>query len=157
MPTDPVHEDRDRQHDGQQRRFGVRVAGVSLLLPQTALEHVQAASVFPLPGAAQGVLGLAQVRGQPVVVLDPAVADGQGRSPTPRQALLVIGAPPEAAALAVDAPPQPVRLGAQQAAAIPPAAGFAGVLDQAFADAEEPGVLWWSFEPRRLFEALAGR
>lgn len=153
MPIDPVHQDRDEQ----QRRFGVRLAGVPLLLPETALEHVQAASVFPLPGAAAGVLGLAQVRGHPVVVLGPTAPDGQRRSPAPRQALLVIGTPPEAAALAVDGPSQPVRPGAQQAGAMPPATSFAGVLDRAFADADEPGVLWWSFEPRQLFEALAGR
>ena len=43
--------------------FGVRVAGVPLLLPQGApLEYLAAAPVYPLPRAGRGVLGLTQLR-----------------------------------------------------------------------------------------------
>lgn len=155
MPVESAGEARMIRGEAPARRFGLRVGGVPLLLPETALEHVQGASVYPLPGAAPGVLGLAQLRGHPVVVLDPAPEEGRARSPAARHSLLVIGTPPEAGALAVDALPQPVLLGPSRRGAAAPAVRFAAALDAAFEDAGEPGTLWWGFEPRRLFELMA--
>jgi chemotaxis signal transduction protein len=138
-------------------RFGVLVAGVPLLLPAVALEHVAAATVFPLPGAGEHVLGLAQLRGHPVVVLDAGPAEAQRRAPGHRPSLLVIGTPPEAGALVVDGAPRPVRVGGDCPEADRPQSPFADALDGAVRDADDGTTLWWGFDPRRLFELLAGR
>ncbi|MFP5460082.1 MAG: hypothetical protein ACLGII_00660 [Gammaproteobacteria bacterium] len=138
-------------------RFGVLAAGVPLLLPAVALEHVAAATVFPLPGAGEHVLGLAQLRGHPVVVLDAGPAEAQRRAPGHRPSLLVIGTPPEAGALVVDGTPRPVRVGGDCPEADRPQSPFADALDGAVRDADDGTTLWWGFDPRRLFELLAGR
>lgn len=142
---------------GSSGRFGVLVAGVPLLLPAVALEHVAAATVFPLPGAREHVLGLAQLRGHPVVVLDAGPAGAQRRAPGHRSSLLVIGTPPEAGALVVDGAPRPVRIAGSCPGADRPQAPFADALDEALRDADDGSKLWWRFDPRRLFELLAGR
>ncbi|GAA4404377.1 chemotaxis protein CheW [Quisquiliibacterium transsilvanicum] len=138
-------------------RFGVLVAGVPLLLPAVALEHVAAATVFPLPGAGEHVLGLMQLRGHPVVVLDAGPAAEQRRAPAHRASLLVIGTPPEAGALVVDGAPRAVRVAAGCPQAGRPQASFADALGEALQDADDGSTLWWHFDPRKLFELLAGR
>lgn len=136
-------------------RFGLRIAGVPLLLPEEPLEHVASAVVHPLPGAGRRVVGLAQLRGHPVVVVDPGDAAPSARPAELRAALLVIGVPPDAGALLVQAPPQPVRIGEPRPDAPPPEAPFAAALDGAFADADDPAGVWWHFEARRLLALLA--
>lgn len=136
--------------------FGVIVAGVGLLLPRVALEHVPAATVFPLPGAGAHVLGLVQLRGHPVVVLEAVPAEAEHRSPGHRPSLLVIGSPPEAGALVVAAAPRAIRVGEAAVQAQPPGVPFAAALEGAQADLDDLDMLWWRFDPRRLFELLAG-
>jgi hypothetical protein len=149
--------------------FGVRVAGVPLLLPQGApLEYLAAAPVYPLPRAGRGVLGLTQLRGHPVVVLVPTGQAARIAGSVPRAAVLVIGEMPDGGAICVDGPPEPVEIaGPAQAAAPPPECPFAAVLGEPVAQAAPAGraegdgagtqtTVWWRFEPRRLFETLAG-
>lgn len=136
-------------------RFGVRIAGVSLLLPEGPLEHVSDATVHPLPGAGRRVAGITQLRGQPIVVLDPRDAGSIETPEDSRVALLVIGAPPEAGALLVDGPPRSVRVGEPGREVPLPDAPFAAALDSAFADADDPSSHWWSFDAPRLFARLA--
>lgn len=131
--------------------FGVSAAGVGLLLPRgLALEYLPFATVFPLPRAAARVRGLVQVRGQPMVVLDPGAA-----GPSRRQSLLVIGEAPDAAALLVDSPPEPVAVGAEVPGAERPDVPFADALEAACADDRRPGAVWWRVDVRRLFETLS--
>ena len=141
------------------RRFGVRVAGTPLLLPEMPLEHVADATVFPLPGAGSRVRGMMQLRGHPVVVLDAAPAAGPEADPDggARPAVLVFGSAPDAAGLVVSGPPRPLQVGTIPVDAPRPAADFADVLGDALAEAQDPSSVWWSFEPRRLFEWLAAR
>lgn len=146
-------------HGAAARRFGVRVAGTLLLLPEMPLEHVADATVFPLPGAGSRVRGMMQLRGHPVVVLDAAPpagseADSGGGA---RPAVLVFGSPPDAAGLVVSGPPRPLQIGPGPVDAPRPAVDFATVLGDAVAEAQDPSSVWWSFEPRRLFEWLAAR
>jgi len=149
--------------------FGVRVAGVPLLLPQGApLEYLAAAPVYPLPRAGRGVLGLTQLRGQPVVVLVPTGQASRVLGAVARAAVLVIGEMPDGGAICVDGPPEPVEIAGPAEAAVPPSGcPFAGVLAEALAqatpkvpgepqDAGAPATVWWRFDPRRLFETLAG-
>lgn len=139
----------------QQRSFGVRLAGVNLLLPAgAALEYLAAVAVYPLPGAARRVVGLTQLRGQPLVVLDGATRPVAPAATVCRMPVLVIGQAPEGAALVVEAPPRPVVCTEALADADAPECPFRGALGGAVRD--DGGQPWWTFEPRRLFEALAG-
>ncbi len=155
-------------------RFGARVAGVPLALPLgTALEFVAGATVHPLPLAPARVAGLMQLRGQPLVVFDPARRANETIG-VRRCDVLVVGAPPEAA-LVVDAAPQPLPQGARAALRVPAGCSFAAELEAArtaastrntrAADAASTsstagtagtaGTAWLEVEPQRLFEALA--
>ncbi len=149
--------------------FGVRVAGVPLLLPQGApLEYLAAAPVYPLPQAGRGVLGLTQLRGHPVVVLVSGGAAARLSGAIPRTAVLVIGEMPDGGAICVDGPPEAVDIAGPAAAAqVPPGCPFADTLEAAFEQAASdtpddgrsapgPATVWWRFDPRRLFAALAG-
>ena len=138
-------------------RFGVHVGGVALLLPpELACEFVAGATVVPLPRAGRRVLGLTQLRGQPVVVLDASAHPGAHPPALRRHSVVVLGGPPDGAALVVDEAPEPVRAGATLADASPPECAFASALEGAVEDAADPSRAWWRFDPRRLFEALAG-
>lgn len=87
-------------------RFGARLAGADVAFAAgTPLEFVADAAIYPLPLAPAHVAGLMQLRGQPLVVLDPAKDPVAVRAIT-RRDVLVVGQPPQAAALLVDGPPQ---------------------------------------------------
>jgi len=135
-------------------RFGTELAGVPVLLPAgAALEFVPSAAVHPLPLAPRRVLGLMQLRGQPLVVVDPA------REPVPASAaqslpVLVVGTPPEAAALRVAAAPRALKLGAAQPSAALPDCRFASALGAALSDASRSGGVWFEVDPARLFAEL---
>jgi hypothetical protein len=140
---------------GEPGTYGVRVAGVGLLLPQSlSLEYLPSAPVYPLPRVRARVRGLVQVRGQPLVVLDPGPAGGSGAAR--RLPLLVIGEAPDGAAVVVDAPPEAVVPGASLPGAERPEVPFADALGEACADSGRAGAVWWRFDPRRLFETLSG-
>lgn len=142
------------------RLFGVRVAGVGLLLPQgEPLEFLAAAPLYPLPLCGPRVAGLVQLRGHPVVVVDAAVATTRAHGPISRRAVLVIGAAPDAAGLCVDGPPEPVQPGPVGGHVAPPDCAFRQALGEPLtqaADARGDARLWWRFDARRLFELLAG-
>lgn len=111
-------------------RFGARLAGVAVAFPAgTPLEFVADAAIYPLPLAPGHVAGLTQLRGQPLVVLDPAKHPAAVRAIT-RRDVLVVGQPPQAAALLVDGPPQ-------------------ALADSDARDARD------EVDPARLFDALA--
>ncbi|HWS73738.1 MAG TPA: hypothetical protein VN324_01235, partial [Quisquiliibacterium sp.] len=137
MPAEPRRDDAAQAASPAGRRFGIELVGVSLLLPESALEHLAAAAVFPLPGAGPRVLGLTQLRGHPLVAVDADPASGRWRAPAQRHALLVIGVPPEAGALVVEAPPRPVRIGGPCPDAPRPDVDFADALSDAVHDADD--------------------
>ncbi|MGD9943819.1 MAG: chemotaxis protein CheW [Burkholderiaceae bacterium] len=138
-------------------RFGTELAGVPVLMPAgIALEFVPAAGVHPLPLAPRRVRGLMQLRGQPLLVIDPAdpAAPGQGPATTTAGvSVLVVGTPPEAAALVVPAAPRAVRITAPVPARAP-RCGFADALGTAHADAARAGGFWFDVDPEQLFAAL---
>ncbi|HQY27380.1 MAG TPA: chemotaxis protein CheW [Burkholderiaceae bacterium] len=152
-------------------RFGARLAGVAVAMPAgTPMEFVAGAAIYPLPLAPDRVAGLMQLRGQPLVVLDPASIphpDGVIR----RHDVLVVGQPPQAAALLVDAPPEPLAEGCWRAArGAPPDCAFASALQAATVDGlpsgagagreqrdDSAGEGWYEVDPARLFDALMGR
>lgn len=139
---------------GPSSSFGVRLAGVGLLLPGgEALDYLASAPVYPLPQAARRVVGLTQLRGHPVVVLDGAVEPLAPASTVFRMPVLVIGAPPDGAALVVDAPPQAVRVAGPASGTPRPQCPFADALEAAVGD--DAGQAWWIFDARRLFATLA--
>jgi len=101
------------------------------------------------------VLGLAQLHGQPIVVLDPSARPAVSAPAMHRRPVLVLGGAPDGAAVAVDAPPVPVRAGEPRGDTPLPDCVFAAALEGAVADAGDPARTWWRFDPRRLFETLA--
>ncbi|HLS54715.1 MAG TPA: chemotaxis protein CheW [Zeimonas sp.] len=169
MTTDRIDETASRSPPAA--RFGARLAGVAVAMPVgTSMEFVAAAAIYPLPLAPGRVAGLMQLRGQPLVVLDPAtIPDAQGV--IRRHDVLVVGQPPQAAALLVDAPPEPLPEGRWRAArGAPPDCAFAAALQDAPLDgrpagtgggrehpADAAGEGWYEIDPARLFDALTGR
>ena len=144
--------------------YGFTLAGVDLLLdPSEDAQFVADATVFPLFLAPPRVLGLIQVRGQPVPVLD-AAPPARGLAQRPSQVqVLVVGDGFDAGALRVDEPPRAVAFAvssSQQAqthsgVAPPPRPEclFAVALREAQLDAA--GRWWWRFDAPSLFRALA--
>ena len=135
--------------------FGVHVAGVPLLLPdELPCEFIAQVAIHPLPSAAPRVLGLTQLRGQPVVVLEPQAGRRRSGVQILHLPVLVMGVTSESAALHVLAAPQPVATTGPVDAPLPDCA-FASALRGALAgDGTDPGP-WWRFEARALFECLA--
>ena len=137
--------------------FGALVGGVHLVLPAgVPVVYLTEVAVHPLAGAPSRVLGLMQMQGHPVVVLDPSGLVPGGAPALRRHAVLVLGAPGESGALRVDEAPAPIALGDPRLAAAPPDCVFAAALHDPVADAADPARVWWHFVPARLFEMLAG-
>ncbi|MCL4745979.1 MAG: chemotaxis protein CheW [Burkholderiaceae bacterium] len=146
------------------RAFGFTLAGVDLLLdPHDDAQYVADAVVYPLYLAPSAVLGLVQVRGQPVPVLDARpVPRGQGRRIGEVRVLVLAGGG-DAGALLVEHPPQAVELRPESGDAAQPLAPDRGVSrpECAFADAlrdslaDVEGRRWWRFDATALFRALA--
>jgi|GEM_PF-2801591 chemotaxis signal transduction protein len=81
----------------------VQAAGIDYLLPLDRVRRVHAGlRLHPFPGAAPVVAGLAEVGGEPLVVLDLARLAGAANSSTPATPLTVIAhvGPPTALELA---------------------------------------------------------
>lgn len=134
-------------------RFGVRIAGVAVALPEgLQLAYLDRVMVLPLPGAPPAVVGLAQIHSHPVVVVDPAGGGGE-LGPT-RRAVLVVGQAPDAAGLVVDGPPAALALGSAAANPTPPDCAFADLLAEPVADAGDPAIVWWSMHPLALCRRL---
>jgi hypothetical protein len=133
--------------------FGALVGGVHLVLPAgVPVVYLAEVAVHPLAAAPARVIGLMQMQGHPVVVLDRPVCSGRSAA-LRRHAVLVLGAPGGSGALRVDEPPAPIALG-DPAAAAQPACAFAALHDPV-ADSADPARVWWHFVPARLFEVLA--
>lgn len=155
----------DAAHSPSSSAFGVRVGGVALFLPQgEPLEYFAAAVLYPLPLAGRRVTGVMQVRGHPVVVVEPGVPPARIEGTLARLPVLVIGEGSEAGGLRVDGPPEPLQV-IDGAPATPPAGAPDCVFRHLLREAviarpvgriDVPATPWWRFEPRRLFEALSG-
>lgn len=136
--------------------FGALVGGVHLVLPAgVPVVYLTEVAVHPLAGAPSRVIGLMQMQGHPVVVLEPSGLAPGGAPALRRHAVLVLGAPGDSGALRVDEAPAPIAVGEARAGAVPPACAFAAALHDPVADASDPARVWWHFVPARLFEVLA--
>ncbi|MCD6680320.1 MAG: chemotaxis protein CheW [Burkholderiaceae bacterium] len=148
--------------------FGVRLAGIPVRLPAgTALEYVAQASLHPLPLAPARVAGLMQLRGQPIVVLDPSAGREAGSHAAnialaPHE-VLVVGAMPHAVAVLVDSAPQrvpaeeaPLALPLERADAMAHCAFFDAIVSHhaSAAEAGAEGGDWYDVDPARLIAAL---
>lgn len=138
--------------------FGVLLGGVPVVLPEgVPVVYLTDAAIYPLPGAPRRVMGMMQVQGHPVVVLDP------GSSPQPvgattalrGQSVLVLGAAPVSAALRVDAAPIPIAVTACAGACCLPDCAFASALTAPVADVRDASRIWWRFSTEALCGALA--
>lgn len=127
---------------------------MDLLLPGgVALEYLASVPVYPLPRAGARVVGLMQLRGHPIVVLDGATQPVASGAAVCRMPVLVVGAAPEGAALVVDDAPRPVNATRIVADAARPDCPFGAALGDAVGD--DGGRLWWTFDAKRMFAVLA--
>ncbi|MFA7665442.1 MAG: chemotaxis protein CheW [Burkholderiaceae bacterium] len=163
------------QDSPRTRRFGVRIDGLPVVLPEgLLLEFLPRAVVWRLPLAPARVAGLMQLRGHPLPVFDIGRTIEPGHS---HPAVLIIGEPARALALIVDEAPQPVCLQPPG----PPGSAANGDADaEPHADAEpsdtllralagdficpealgdarrdESDRLWWPLDPAVLGASLA--
>lgn len=136
--------------------FGALFGGVPVVLPEgVPVAYLTDAAIHPLPGAPRRVMGLMQLQGHPVVVLDPGVEPLAGAAVLRRQAVLVLGAVPASAALRVDEAPMPIAVGASVAECRPPDCAFAAALTMPMTDARDVSRIWWRFSTEALCRALA--
>jgi len=142
--------------------FGVCLAGLPVRLPAgTALEFVAQASLHPLPLAARRVVGLMQLRGQPLVVLD-ASPDRDGAAPRSTHDVLVVGTLPNAAGLLVDGAPRAapvdgpaIGLPLSKADALAGCPFFEAIVSHhVVAGDRVEGAEWYEVDPSRLIAAL---
>lgn len=138
--------------------FGLLLGGVRVVLPAgVPVVYLSDVAIHPLAGAPGRVLGLMQLQGHPVVVLEAALSPPAGPPAVRRRAVLVLGATGDCAALRVDEAPAPIALGAAVTGIAAPSCAFAQVLDSPVADAADASRVWWHFVPARLFEVLAAQ
>lgn len=137
-------------------RFGVRLATVGLLLPDgVPAVFLESVAINPLPGAPGRVLGLMQMQGYPMLVLD--ARDPPNHEPTPlKLSVLVLGAPERGAGLQVDSPPQAVSVRATADAPPPVGCVFAPALISPMVDDLDSNQVWWHVDLPSLFRCLAG-
>ena len=139
-------------------RFGVILAGVPVLFPGGVItEFVVQASVYPVPRAPQRLLGLMQVRGQPVPVFDAALHPPRELPLLRRRDVLVVGTGMEAGALAIESAPRQLALIPLETPPAVPESCFAEAVEGAYYDPSEPQRVWWQLAPSRLFTILARR
>lgn len=139
-------------------RFGVMLAGVPVLFPGGVItEFVVQASVYPVPRAPQRLLGLMQVRGQPVPVFDAALRPPRELALLRRRDVLVVGSGVEAGAVAIDTAPRQLALISLETPPTVPESCFAEAVEGAYYDPSEPQRVWWQLAPSRLFTILARR
>lgn len=138
-------------------RYGCVVGDLPVLLPAgVPVEYVADAAVHRIARAPARVVGLAQLRGLPVPVVDPA-RDLQPAPPGVRRLhLLVLGTGAEAGALVVDGPPVPLDGPWQPAeASLPLAVPFHPALEAPLTRGAAPdGALWWPLRWPRCLEVL---
>lgn len=135
------------------------LGGIRVLMPASRpAEFIADATIYPLPLAPRRVLGLMQLRGQPVTVL---AAEGAAPSTIPvirKDAVLVIGAGEDAPmAFPVTAPPRQLGRLTPWQGPLPgrPHAAFAAALGAPWVDQSEPaGPPWWDADFDHLFAAL---
>ncbi len=127
----------------RESRFAIGLAGWTVCLPAAAaLEYVARTPLYPVPLAPDAMVGLMQLRGQPVAVFDakrrpastgstatstgaihahlPAGPAATRRAMISHGDVLVIGALPQAAALLIDTPPWPVPAARLPGQPLPP-------------------------------------
>ncbi|HEY5632990.1 MAG TPA: hypothetical protein VIT02_04445 [Burkholderiaceae bacterium] len=141
---------------GPAQAYGFTLGRVDLLLdPADDAQYVADATVYPLLLAPPRVLGLIQVRGQPVPVLDADPQPQRLAQRPDRVQVLVVGGGFDAGALRVEHPPRAVELAPGDATQAPPhpECAFAGALRAPARDSD--GRWWWRFDAPQLFRALA--
>lgn len=136
-------------------RFGFRLAGVPVLVPEsTTAMFLPAAGVDPMPLAPPRLRGFAQRQGRSIPVFD-ASSEAPARLPVrTRRPLLVFDGLPEPAALLVDAPPERIEPPLTPGGAGPrPEVGWRDAIGESAVDAR--GRTWWRLDLSRLFDVLA--
>lgn len=143
-------------------RFGIRLAGINLLLPHgQPAEYLADIAVYPIPLMPRRVRGAAQVGGRPVLVF---AADEQAPERMPqiaRKSIVMLAERGTALAIQVEAPPvalesivpasQPRPAICIEPALLAPFQGHDGAADS-LAD-NDP--IWWEVDCVAMFELLA--
>lgn len=147
----------DAPADRAAERYGCMVGELPVLLPPgVPVEYVADAAVHRFARAPARIVGLAQLRGLPVPVLDPSRDPAPAPAGVRRLHLLVLGSGAEAGALVVDGPPVPLDGPWRPAEASPPrSVPFHPALEPPLARGPAPGgALWWPLRWPQCLEVL---
>lgn len=145
-------------------RYGFEVAGLRLVPAARVLtELVAEARVFPVPKAAPGLAGVINLRGTIVPVLDRRIAPREAGLIRPfTHRALVFDRDDHRVGLLLDGMPQLLALlplDASDISLLPPdteqGASLKPFLTRPWARVDQPDEVWWEFNHRAAFEALA--
>lgn len=138
-------------------RYGFRVAGLQLVPAARVLtEMIAEARIFPVPKSASALAGVTNLRGTIVPLLDrrefrrgsPDIRPFQHR-------VLVFDREEQRVGLLLDAAPELLSLVPAPEGTTRPGTKLSAFLVRAWAQADQPGQIWWEFNHRAAFESLA--
>lgn len=139
--------------------YGITLGLWGLRLPAVAA-YQETADVYPVLGAAPGVVGMLALHAKPCIVVQSKYGDGAGQRKSNPWRMITFDVMPQSWALIVDAAPE--RIGDELVAQRPPnpsleahppsipAPPAAFLFDGVVAG----GRVWWQFEPAGLLQWL---
>jgi chemotaxis signal transduction protein len=138
-------------------RYGFCVAGLHLVPAARVLtEMIAEARVFPVPKSSPALAGVTNLRGTVVPLLDRREARRGTPSIRPfMQRALVFDHDDHRLGLLLDAQPELLTLVPAPSDTPKPESTLSAFLTRAWAELDQPDRIWWEFNHRAAFEALA--
>lgn len=142
---------------GGELRYGFRVAGLQLVPAARVLTEMMAeARIFPVPKSATALAGVTNLRGTIVPLLDRRQARRGSANIRPFQhRVLVFDRDEQRIGLLLDEAPQMLALVPAQIDLARPETVLANYLTRAWTQVDQPDQIWWEFNHRAAFQALA--
>jgi chemotaxis signal transduction protein len=138
-------------------RYGFMVDGLRLVPQENMLTEVLAdIDVSPVPLSANALIGVLNLRGTIVPLFDAAKFAKPARTIRPTHCQAMVFDSDEARiGLLLNSAPQLVVLSPMPADTVRPNALLTNFLLQPWAQANDPSKIWWEFDHRAAFAALA--
>lgn len=138
-------------------RYGFKVAGLQLVPAARVLtEMVADAHVFPVPKSSSALAGVTNVRGTIVPLLDRRQVRRAAANIRPFQhRVLIFDRDEQRVGLLLDEQPQLLTLAPAQLDVQRPTSVLSQFLNRAWVQVDQPDQVWWEFNHRAAFQALA--